>query len=379
MGNREHWADLINAVFDSTLGDEGTRSLEQVVDWLGGGAAILGTLDLRTRICPSFALVRFDREVFFRTVHTEVNAWTPCMSTLPAGTVINSEQLLPFPKLVRSDFYQEFLRPLNIAYAMGCNLGAGEGSVLTSILLLRPRRRGPFERPEMARLRRLFPHLRHATLLSQRLGSSVGIHRNILDVLERLSLGVFLVDSEGRVSFMNASANELVARRDGLSVEGGELTAGQRQEAIELRAMVAGLVSAHAGSVASPQCSMTVSRPSLARPFSVVGASLPPRGFPWDSLRLRFRAALFVSDPEAREETNAQALRRLYGLTPAEARVALAIGAGGGIQQAADELDLSRNTVRVHLQRIFDKTGARRQSELVRLLLVGPPKIRLQA
>ena len=56
-------------------------------------------------------------------------------------------------------------------------------------------------------------------------------------------------------------------------------------------------------------------------------------------------------------------------MTPAEAGFAVEILKGDGIQAAADRLAISLATARTHLSRIFDKTGVRRQAELVRLLI----------
>ncbi|WP_255608132.1 hypothetical protein [Methylosinus sp. Sm6] len=42
---------------------------------------------------------------------------------------------------------------------------------------------------------------------------------------------------------------------------------------------------------------------------------------------------------------------------------------GYGLQFVAEELGTGHSTARKHLKRIFDKTGARRQAELVRLIM----------
>jgi DNA-binding CsgD family transcriptional regulator len=62
-------------------------------------------------------------------------------------------------------------------------------------------------------------------------------------------------------------------------------------------------------------------------------------------------------------------LRSAFGLTNAEAMVALRALQGDGLKAIAQDLSLSRPTVATHLQHIYDKTGVRRQAELVRLLL----------
>jgi DNA-binding CsgD family transcriptional regulator/ketosteroid isomerase-like protein len=61
--------------------------------------------------------------------------------------------------------------------------------------------------------------------------------------------------------------------------------------------------------------------------------------------------------------------QNIYGLTTAQAQLALLLAQGRDLSFAAEKLGVSINTVRTHLQRVFDKTGARSQSALVGLLL----------
>ncbi len=62
-------------------------------------------------------------------------------------------------------------------------------------------------------------------------------------------------------------------------------------------------------------------------------------------------------------------LRDLFALTPAEARVAVALFEGATPRETADALGISFNTVHVHLARIFRKTGTGRQSQLMRAMM----------
>ena len=61
-------------------------------------------------------------------------------------------------------------------------------------------------------------------------------------------------------------------------------------------------------------------------------------------------------------------LRAHFGLTPSEAALALHIADGGDIAGYAEVRRITRNTARNQLQAVFDKTNARRQAELVKLL-----------
>lgn len=67
-------------------------------------------------------------------------------------------------------------------------------------------------------------------------------------------------------------------------------------------------------------------------------------------------------------EERIERLRTAFGLTASEAALALHIADGGDVGSYAEAKGITRNTVRNQLQAVFDKTGARRQAELVKLL-----------
>jgi DNA-binding CsgD family transcriptional regulator len=79
-------------------------------------------------------------------------------------------------------------------------------------------------------------------------------------------------------------------------------------------------------------------------------------------------AALFILDPESPSGLQGEALSHLFGLSAAEARVLIELGSGLSIEQIADTHRVSRSTVRTQLQRVFEKTGTRRQAEAVALV-----------
>jgi DNA-binding CsgD family transcriptional regulator len=61
-------------------------------------------------------------------------------------------------------------------------------------------------------------------------------------------------------------------------------------------------------------------------------------------------------------------IARFYNLTPTELRVLLAIVEIGGAPEVAAKLGIAPSTVRTHVGRLFEKTGTKRQAELVRLV-----------
>ncbi|MDT5076915.1 MAG: hypothetical protein QOJ80_1552, partial [Mycobacterium sp.] len=85
------------------------------------------------------------------------------------------------------------------------------------------------------------------------------------------------------------------------------------------------------------------------------------------------RALVMILDPEQDVEPPKMLMRRLFGLTNAEAEVALRVVRGDGLKPISEDLALSTTTIKTHLHHIFDKTDTHRQAELVRLLLAIVP------
>ena len=77
---------------------------------------------------------------------------------------------------------------------------------------------------------------------------------------------------------------------------------------------------------------------------------------------------LLVRDPARVPPIAGARLVELFGLTGAEARVATALLGADSPREVAAQLGIGLATVRSHLHRLYDKTGTRRQAELVWLL-----------
>jgi DNA-binding CsgD family transcriptional regulator len=77
---------------------------------------------------------------------------------------------------------------------------------------------------------------------------------------------------------------------------------------------------------------------------------------------------VFVIDPARTTAIPLVRIMDAYGLTRAEAKVALAAAAGNTIAETARLLTLSPNTIKTHLRKVFAKTSTRRQTELAKLM-----------
>lgn len=180
--------------------------------------------------------------------------------------------------------------------------------------------------------------------------------------LDRLPVGVLVVDAGGQVLFMNRRGAALCAAEDGLSLGAGRrCRASTPAETSALLRLVARAL-AEGESAALP-----LSRPSLKRPLSVLISPLPPAregGEP--------SVALYVADPDDLPLAPPEQLAGLLDLTPAEARIAHSLALGHSLEEAAALSGVTVSTARTYLKQVFVKTGTSRQAELVKLVLGLP-------
>ena len=73
-------------------------------------------------------------------------------------------------------------------------------------------------------------------------------------------------------------------------------------------------------------------------------------------------------DPEQLPVPSRKLIQKLFGLTEAESRLAVAIASGETPKELADRTERSLETVRTQLKFVFRKLGVRRQIDLVRIL-----------
>jgi DNA-binding CsgD family transcriptional regulator len=120
----------------------------------------------------------------------------------------------------------------------------------------------------------------------------------------------------------------------------------------------------------APAGSMSVPRPSDGRLLTILVSPVRGRDVGrFSDLGMRDAAVLlFIVDPANRAGIPMSWIMEGYGLTQAEAKVALAASSGLNIPETANRLGVSINTIKTHLRRVFAKTGTSRQTELARLI-----------
>jgi DNA-binding CsgD family transcriptional regulator len=169
---------------------------------------------------------------------------------------------------------------------------------------------------------------------------------------------------------LNSAAEQILKSGDGLCLRSGSIEATRTSVNEQLQASIADAVLQQ-GCGAPSGNSFACSRPSGKRPYVI--HVLPLTATSDDPAPVRALVMIVDPDPEHEHEPPKALIRRIFGLTNAEADVALRVMRGDGLKPISADLAVSRATVNTHLQRVFAKTDTHRQAELVRLLLTIIP------
>ncbi len=349
--------------------------LEEIKEYLKARAVALVSHDFAGNLGSIHSAIGYDPKYLqlYAPYYAVRNVWlSDERNYRPSGRIHLGENLVPEHRLVTTAFYSEWLKPQNLHHRL-CAVLFREQAKVVFLEVMRPRAWPGFDHDDIKRCRLLLPHLQRALRMQHRL-SELEVERDAaFDALDHLPWGVMVVDNQGRRVIANRRAEEILVAGDGLTVRGDALQAVLADESARLGRLLSHAVNPTADQPPAHGGALSITRPSGAHPLNVMVVPLrtKPQG-------LRDRApaaAVFVSDPDVRLESSEQHLRGLYALTVVEARLAAWLSQGKSVSEAAEAMGITVNTARAYLKRVYDKTGVRRQAELVRLLLLSVPRL----
>jgi DNA-binding CsgD family transcriptional regulator len=174
-----------------------------------------------------------------------------------------------------------------------------------------------------------------------------------------------LLDRAGCIIYRNRAADNLLRRNDPLTSDGGIIGAVFPADTVGLRKLIADAANtAEHGEEQSRGDLVLRGQGSLSLLISIAPLRYGPN---FDSRRPNIILLASYPDLAGIAGVDIQ-LKLLYGLTQAEARIAVALANGMTITRAAAAYSITRETAKTHLKHTFDKLGVRRQAELVRLI-----------
>ncbi len=365
---------LVEGIYEAVLEPDGWGNVLQQAMVLGrASSAALYVQDLATRK-PDLAVsigVTAEREQWskFYDYYVFRNPVRIANLAAPVGEPTASNLLLPDAQFEALEYHRDFQSRVGCFYELAMHVVRDE-QVLACFSIHRSRAEGGFTGRDLAAVKHLHPHLRRAMLLRRRLGDQAAATRSLERVFHALAAAVCLVSGSGRVLFMNAAAEQIVAAGTALRVKDGRLLPAQpAREAEWSRWLAAG----SAGPEAPASDGRLVLRDRGGTPVLHVWAS--PFRVPAERPDIRGAKtciALFLNRPGAPVAVSAQRLREFFGLTPAEGRALHGLVNGKTPGEIAADAGLSPDTIRVQIKAIFEKLEVHRQAELMQRVLMSP-------
>lgn len=261
-------------------------------------------------------------------------------------------------ELRRNFVYADFCRRWDIPYGSQTNLMVGDG-MLIGLATLRTERQGRPEAADRHAFETFAPHIRAAVRTQIALeGQGAGL---VGGALEAVGVAAFVCDGAGRVQ-AHTPAAEAALRRGLIRLRGRRLTAVRDEDARALEAAVQRVVGGLAP-LGQPLLDTVVLRdPELVGGVEVVDVvGLPPRPF---AFGFQPRALAIVRGARREAGQLVHVLRLAFGLSPAEAEIALRLSEGESREEIAEVRGASIETVRSQVKSLFAKLGVRRAGEL---------------
>lgn len=307
---------------------------------------------------------------YARTYH-RIDPHARHLAPQPPGVLVAFSRVFDAELIDSHPFYQDYLIPYGVRHTHAAKLYQDDGTV-AFVGMHRGVGKTPLEGDDWEVAQRLCFHLTHAVKLyfgMRRVLTEAAIGRETLD---RLTVPVLLVDEGRQAMLQNKAAIEAAAGGWPMYVdERGRLSCHDAHADTDMTLALRDLqLSGAAGlqhGLGRERVVVRVPVPGKVNPLLACFLALRP-----DSTLSAFGrtavAMLVVHDPNRPAQIDSFALAAAFGLTPAEARVAVALAGGSSPKEIARNLGVSFNTIRSQVQAVHAKFGVSRTAELVALI-----------
>lgn len=315
-----------------------------------------------------------------QTVYREEDIWTKAgleKGVLWEGNVVTGTELVSHEQLIESKWYKGFLsRDPGLMHLMTSIVSGLEAktSMPAACSFFRGFDAPAFGEADRNRLRLVLPHLSRSLGIMQHIRSAELTVATSLAALDRLPSGVFLIDAAREVTFANRVAQHMLENGDGLRLKKltrssglGQLVADNELANRAISAALCSTLSRDPYGIEHFSNCVVVPRTSGDTAYALQFSSL---GSQTEFGAGNAASAIVLLTSEAQQfEVDPVLLQSAYGLTSAEARVAIALLECSSAQEVADYLGTSFHTVRTQIREIYTKLCVDSRARFVKLML----------
>jgi DNA-binding CsgD family transcriptional regulator/PAS domain-containing protein len=368
----ERLSHLVSDIYDAALDRARWPSvLEQICGFVGGSAAnLFSQVPTSKEITVYFQWnIDLHYEQLYIEKYSKMNPFFPAFTFFEVGQVHSGSDILPHEEFIKTRFYKEWVQPQGIIDVLGVNIERSATS-MAMLAIRRSDQDGQVDAGARHRLGLIAPHVQRAVMIGNVLEFRQAEVTALTDTFAGLAGGVFIVDAASHIVFANPAGQAMLAAgsllRSGnngtfaaVDPRAAQLladtfaAAGQGDRAVGVKGIAIALTSA-------------TGEAWLAHVLPLTSGNRRDAG-----LRYEAAAAVFLRRASLDTASAVENLSKFYRLTPMELRVLLAIVDIGGGPAVADALGIAESTVKTHIHKLYEKTGAQRHVDLVKLVAVS--------
>jgi DNA-binding CsgD family transcriptional regulator len=368
MREVEEFSSLIGEIYDAALDPslwEGV--LAKSARFVGGLAAALFSKDAASK--TGNAAYYYGIEPHFKQIYFEkyikLDPLTIGQYFAEIEEPVAVADIIPYDEFLETRFHREWTRPQGLVDGLVVVLDKMHTSA-AMFGVFRHERDGPVDDEMRRRMRLIIPHMRRAVLIGRVIDLRTAEAATFADSLDGLSAGMFLVDETGRIVHANASGHVMLTEGSVLRAAAGKLTANEAdaEQALNEIFAMAGSGDAAVGvkGIAVPLTARDGEH-YVAHVLPLTSGKRRRAGASYAAV-----AALFVHKTALETPSPPEVIAKAFSLTPSELRILLAIVEVGGVPEVAEALGIAESTVKTHLGNLYQKTGAGRQADLVKIV-----------
>lgn len=372
MGGERGLIELVGQLYEAAAAPDCLASLCSVMaPHFGTASSIIHTcaqssLEMRSILSATENFESWAWSAYAQHYHDR-NVWFQRGIRKGPSVVVICEELMPHSELLRSEWY-DYCHKLSWFHCLGIGVSIDK-DLVGGIGFHRPRFANPYDESDRRKAQFILPHLERVLQINHRIAKLTQERNIALDVMDGLAVGILFVTSDSRLLFANRAAERVLRNGHGLSVFHGRLCVQDPRQRNNLERLIGEAAQTSAGEGTKAGGVLSVATPNGRQLLLLVS--------PFQSMSIGYGPALpaavvIFSDPESEAAIPEQTLQALFGLTPAQARLAIALLGGQSLSGYAQGAGISINTAKTQMQQIFHKTGHSRQVDFVQAIASNP-------
>lgn len=220
-------------------------------------------------------------------------------------------------------------------------------------------------------LQEIKSHLNRALLIRNRLKIEQQDTENLYTLYDRFLDGILLINSRGQIQYSNPSAKRIINQSAYLSINNSqELVTIKPEHTTSIRDSLKKAITHQSNDdriSVSPHQHLIIDENNFPIKFSFIAINATK------SVNHLYKhgivAAIFLQNLKPNHHIALDMLKQVYKLSSSELLLCAKFVNHPSIETCAEELNLSENSVRTYIKKIYEKTGQNSQAGLMRLLM----------